>query len=477
MIIYILLFIILIQFFIILKLCSDTFTAVKKDDSKVIVKLKVLANNILFKFENVSSRNEKHIIEKLDIRQKVTGKLIKLHNGQLTIKKEGNKLLHIDIALPGKIYTDFYEVEDNDSRIDLENKQSENLGDKSEDDIFENKEKTDEKKKSILIIGKDSSSFNSLQNIMMLNDYSIQKKKERKGVSAKINNNVSLVIINGFSLNKKTTNLCQKIRNRFSLFELPILMIASRSTPEDMTRGFDVGINDFIKKPFEINELKARVRTLITLKERVEESVKREQDYLRAQINPHFLYNTLDTIAYLCRHNPGQAGKLVLSLANYLRYSFDFESLTELVPISKELDLVKFYLSIQKERFKERINIEYNIEENISFAVPPLSLQSIVENAVKHGIIKKDGGGKIIINVKKKDNFFEVEVIDNGVGLAKKELADILGSDPDNRERKRIGLKNINSRLKKVYNQELIIKSKKGKGTTVRFLVPDKNIK
>lgn len=103
--------------------------------------------------------------------------------------------------------------------------------------------------------------------------------------------------------------------------------MTSRSNPADLTKGFEVGINDFIKKPFEINELKARVRTLIILKEKVEESVKREQDFLRAQIKPHFIYNTLDTIAYLCHEDARQASDLVLKFASYLRYSFDFESL------------------------------------------------------------------------------------------------------------------------------------------------------
>ncbi len=444
------------------------FSAVKKDD-KIEIILEITADNILFRYQNDNSGwndDRKFILDKIDIKQNVTMKLIKLQGGELKIKKTANKLLSISVILPREEYTDFYELDKDNDQITTANEM--------EKDIVEPVDRSPQQQKSILIIGNKSSNLSSLKDLLILKNYSIQIIENRKKAVEKLNNNVVMVILNLFALNKSALELCKQIRQRFTIFDLPVLMMVSRSNPEDLIRGFEVGINDFIKKPFEISELKARVRTLITLKERVEESVKREQDFLRAQIKPHFLYNTLNAIAFLCKNNPKQASDLIIDLASYLRYSFDFESLNQIVSIKKELELVDFYVNIQQARFKDKIKVKYNIEEGLVFGVPPLMLQPIVENAIKHGILKREIGGTIEINIKRKEDYFVIRVVDDGVGMTEEELANLFTTSDDNK-RKRVGFKNINKRLKKLYNEDLRINSTKGQGTIVEFKIPKNN--
>lgn len=334
---------------------------------------------------------------------------------------------------------------------------------------------TPRNEKIIIFSAGESSKLKAVESIVFLNDYQIIETENKEEMFSHLDAQSALVVLNIFSLSDVILDYCREIRNRFNISELPILIIAARNTPDSLIKGFEIGINDFIKKPFEISELKSRMRTLITLKEKVEESLQREQNYLRAQIKPHFLYNTLDTIAYLCEKDSAAAGELILDLANYLRYSFDFDNLDQLVSIHRELELVKFYLSIQQQRFKEKIKVEYDIDKAIDFSLPPLTLQSLVENAVKHGITASAGIGKIKITIKQKADYYQLIVSDNGAGIEQEELQKLLAvrqKNTNKQGRKKIGLRNINKRLSKLFDQKVEIDSEKNKGTKVSFKIP-----
>ncbi|MCK8824048.1 histidine kinase [Fuchsiella alkaliacetigena] len=442
------------------------FFKAEKVDAKVEISLETTAANILFKYQDYRAGLEQEaefILNKSDLKQSITQQLISFQEGDLQIKKLANKLLVIVVTLPGSEYNDFYELEEANTQLATLSEISKNEIDREGDLLPQGK--------YILIVGDQVNKINSLKNILAQENYFIKTVKDKKRALEELNSEVALVILNLFALDEFTLELCQEIRERFRLFELPILVMVSRSSPQNLISGFEVGINDFIKEPFEISELKARVRTLITLKAKVEESIEWEQDFLRAQIKPHFLYNTLDTIAFLCEHNSERARDLILDLANYLRYSFDFESLNRLVSIDKELELVNFYLTIQQARFGDRVKVRYKVEEGLSFGVPPLILQPLVENAVKHGVLKRKEGGSVEINISRREKFFVIKVIDDGIGMTEEELANLLTTE--SKGRRKIGLENINKRLKKLYNQELKINSSLKQGTTVEFKIPE----
>lgn len=325
---------------------------------------------------------------------------------------------------------------------------------------------------TILIIDDDYINIASLINILSTEKYSIIAEIE--GVKAldiiSKNKEIDLVIVDVMMPKISGFEVCKKIREKRSLYDLPVIMLTAQSNNEAILTGLEVGANDFLSKPFDISELKARVKTSLQLKKSVQHALNVETAFLQAQIKPHFLYNALNTIISFCWTDSQKAGDLLIELSNYLRSSFDFRNMDRLIHIKKEIEYVKSYLAIEKARFEEKINCNFDIDEdNLDFMIPPLILQPIVENAIKHGLLKKQEGGNVNIHIKHEDEFIKIIITDNGVGITKEKLTNILKEDGAN---KRVGIKNINMRMKRIYGYGLSIESEISKGTSVTIKVP-----
>ncbi|TLS49739.1 response regulator [Paenibacillus antri] len=262
--------------------------------------------------------------------------------------------------------------------------------------------------------------------------------------------------------------LCRFIRSRFSFHELPVLFLTARSQPADLMAGFDAGANDYVLKPVDSAELKARVRTLLQLKQSVREKLHMEMALIQAQIKPHFLFNALNTIASLSETDPDRMREVLTDFGLYLKNSFDLRNLNDVVPFAMEWTLVESYLSVERARFGERMRIVANVPEYAAFELPPLSIQPIVENALRHGILKRPGGGEVRIDVEPRMDRIVVAVSDNGIGFAEGTAERILSG----RHEGGIGLTNIHRRLLHVYGQGLTIESSPDRGSTVRFEIP-----
>lgn len=181
-----------------------------------------------------------------------------------------------------------------------------------------------------------------------------------------------------------------------------------------------------------------------------------------SQIQPHFVYNTLSSISTLIPINPEQAQLALDNFSEYLRMNFSTLTSTKLVSFEDELKHIKTYLSLEQMRFKDRIKVVYDI--NVSdFLVPPLSIQPLVENAIKHGILKKIKGGTLFLKTYETNNAYVVVVKDDGVGFNSDEI--------DFNDNKHIGLNNVRHRIKTMCKGELILNSEINKGTevTVKF--------
>ena len=189
-------------------------------------------------------------------------------------------------------------------------------------------------------------------------------------------------------------------------------------------------------------------------------------NFLHAQIQPHFLYNTISTIIAYCRMDPEESRRLLIELSTYLRGKFKSEK-DMFTPLKNEIELIKSYLAIEKVRFKERLDIEYDIDEDCNILIPCLVLQPLVENAVKHGLIPKQGKGKLSIVVKSIANSVVVKIKDDGIGMNMSDLPDILEG-----KKSGIGLSNTNERLKKHYNTQIEVESQAGKGTEFTVTIP-----
>ncbi|WP_277406755.1 sensor histidine kinase [Lacrimispora xylanisolvens] len=196
--------------------------------------------------------------------------------------------------------------------------------------------------------------------------------------------------------------------------------------------------------------------------------------FLRAQINPHFLYNALNSIAALCATKPQKAEEVVIELSQYLRRSFDFKRIDAMTTLAKEMELLEAYLYIEKTRFGERLQVEYDIDETINLPIPHLILQPLVENAVRHGLMKAIAGGTVIISVKRQETEAVFTIEDNGIGIEKERISGLLEEKPESGG---IGIWNINQRLMMLYKKGLTIESEVLKGTRVVFCLPLTDIK
>ena len=182
---------------------------------------------------------------------------------------------------------------------------------------------------------------------------------------------------------------------------------------------------------------------------------------MMSQIRPHFIYNTLGSIEQLCSIDPPKAGELVHNFAKYLRGNFGELDNPKPILMSQEMEHVRHYISIENVRFPDMtFSFEMNSDD---FHIPALTIQPIVENAIKHGLMKLQKGGIIRVVSYETDTHYCVRVEDDGVGFDTDILLD---------ERKRVGIRNIRGRLKAMVNGTLEIKSTDGVGTTVLIKIP-----
>ncbi len=322
----------------------------------------------------------------------------------------------------------------------------------------------------IMLVDDNEANLISLISILKLKGYSITAvtSSEEFFEEFKESKDIALVILDVMLPNLSGYDICREIRKNYTISELPVLLLTAKTTTHDIVMGMEAGANDYLAKPFDTDELLARVNTLIQLKQSVDKALASELAFLQAQIKPHFLYNALNTFVSISLYDIDKARNLITEFGNYLRRSFDFKDLSQLAPLKNEMELVRAYLEIEKARFEERIDVVYGLPDDIEVKVPILMLQPIVENAVVHGILPKDEGGRIEICIKRDDTALHIKVKDNGVGMEPREQRRLF----NRRFGSGIGLTNIDSRLKKLYGKGLQINSSPGIGTEVSWCVP-----
>jgi two-component system, LytTR family, sensor kinase len=191
---------------------------------------------------------------------------------------------------------------------------------------------------------------------------------------------------------------------------------------------------------------------------------------LRAQISPHFIYNALNAIASFIATDPPKARDLVLEFAEFTRYSFRRDG--DFTTISEELGSVHSYLKLERARFGDRIAVTLRIApEVLGTVIPFLSVQPLVENAVRHGLESKEGGGHITITAEDSGSYAQITVEDDGVGIDPELLRDVLAGRPTTGH---VGLRNVDSRLRQVYGNAhgLVVDTNVGAGTLVTMRIP-----
>ena len=206
---------------------------------------------------------------------------------------------------------------------------------------------------------------------------------------------------------------------------------------------------------------------IIILSDEVEQSLRQEQEIARQhasimalQMRPHFIYNTMTSIYYLCDQDPARAKQITMDFTTYLRKNFTALASEELIPFTEELEHTRAYLAVEQAQFDDRLFVDYDTPHT-AFRLPPLTLQPIVENAVKHGMDPEAEPLRITIRTRDTAAGSEISVLDNGPGY---EAAD--------KDTPHVALKNIRQRLELMCRGSMRIESLKGGGTAVTVTIP-----
>lgn len=274
---------------------------------------------------------------------------------------------------------------------------------------------------------------------------------------------VMMPYMSGFELTKN-------IRKRFTMSELPILLLTSRDRIRDVKHGFDVGTNDYITKPIDAVELKSRVRALTDVRSAARDSLYLESAFLQAQIQPHFIFNAIHSIMALSEIDIKRMQKLLEAFSDVLRSKFQFKNMKQFVGLREELQLIEAYLYIEQIRFGERMKVMWDIGDYTNVQIPSITIQPLVENSILHGITTRERGGTIMIKVIDHEKDVEVIVEDDGIGIPKEKLERIKNQERVGKSG--VGIYNTNLRLLRTYGEVLHIESEEGKGTKVSFSIP-----
>jgi len=231
---------------------------------------------------------------------------------------------------------------------------------------------------------------------------------------------------------------------------------------QDMTRideSFAEGLTKFFETTLTMNSLEYKSQQLKDA----------ELKALQAQINPHFLFNSLTVISSLCRIDPNRARDLVYHLSHFFRQNLS--GVGEKISVLTEIEHVKSYVEIEKARLGDKLSVSYNIDPSTILEVPPLLLQPIVENSIKHGLYPKRGEGKVHIAVCESEGQVCIEISDNGVGMDQATLLEL--RNMDRKGSSSIGLKNVMHRLQGHFGQscDFDIQSEVGNGTCVKICI------
>lgn len=283
---------------------------------------------------------------------------------------------------------------------------------------------------------------------------------------------VTIGIIASFFVSIK---VYQPVSNILSLMENPHDWIKDYDINEEKANELKFIMSN-IKDTFHSNQQKE-----IELEKRMESLNKAQAVALQAQINPHFLYNTLETINWMSiDQNKGEneVSTMITLVADLFKLSVETDSY--LIPITNEIDYAKKYIKILKKRYPDRFSVTWNIDEQIlQCKILKLCLQPLLENAIYHGIKPKSTFGEINIKGRIEDEYVVIDITDNGVGISESEVKKLNKNMNDNyaEQNKHIGIKNVNQRIKLIFGNKygINIHSELGKGMTVQIKIPKIN--
>jgi len=323
--------------------------------------------------------------------------------------------------------------------------------------------------KKILVVDDNHVNIKALADALTLKGYTvIAVDNGFDAIDYIKTNHVDCMLIDLMMNGMSGYELCKRVRKQFDMLELPIIILTAIMKHSDLLVTLKVGANDYLQKPISMDELFILIESLLAIRQSSIDAIEVEMNYLYSQITPHFVYNTLNTIIGLSYTDMDNTREALYCLATYFRAKLNVHYRNSFVSVEEEMELVKAYLYIEKMRFGDRLSIKYDIDESIQLMIPALSIQPLVENAVFHGISKKQEGGTIEVSVQREGQFVRIKIYDNGVGMPEEKLQQLI-----NEESTRIGFMNPLKKFKLMKNASLRLYSEEEKGTTIVVLLPE----
>ncbi|WP_135547728.1 hybrid sensor histidine kinase/response regulator [Paenibacillus cymbidii] len=324
----------------------------------------------------------------------------------------------------------------------------------------------------VLLASADPLNLEQLYGILEMEGYDVSAASSDKEALALVarKERPDIVLLDVLLPEANGYGVCREIRRHFTHAELPVLFISARNTPADIEAGITSGGSDFIARPLDAGEIRVRIRTLLAIKRLAKESARNEMAFLQSQIKPHFLYNALGTIMALCYTDGPRAGELISVFSHYLRVIFHLDNTEETVTLRKEMELVQAYVDIEKARFGERLRFELDADTELyDCRVMPLTIEPLVENAIRHGITKRIQGGTVRLTVRGQTGYVQITVEDDGVGMTPEQAETAFERhDAD----QGVGLLNIRRRIAHLTDKRPVIESEPGRGTKVTVWLP-----
>lgn len=317
--------------------------------------------------------------------------------------------------------------------------------------------------KVILLADADYDHLSHMTSILSQSGYTVITVNKGADVTAVLQKeHIDLAVIDIKMSDVSGLELSKIIREEHNQVELPILLLSSLILKADKNSSLQAGVNDFIRKPVAESEFLSRIQSLLAVQDAVQQSINHELKAYHAQITPHFLFNTLNTIIGLSYQDEKKTREALSYLAIYFRAKLDFQKQQSLVPLYDEIELVQAYLAIEKLRFGDQLMVHYDIDEAVQTLIPAMTIQPLVENAIQHGLSRKIDGATFRLSIREEEGFVIIKIEDNGIGISKEKQEQLL-----HKESQRFGFKNPFEKLKLIKNSSFELHSEEGKGTRI----------
>ncbi|UQF70684.1 histidine kinase [Vagococcus lutrae] len=319
----------------------------------------------------------------------------------------------------------------------------------------------------VLVISDDYLKLLTLKKSLMNDGYIVRTMESNENMYETIRSfNPNIVLMDAILKTRNGYHMTEVIRKKYQRIELPVILILTNDYEIEIKNIYHCGANDHIVFPLDYIELTEKVGNLLYTQSTVEESLAYEISWLQAQIEPHFLFNTLNTIVGLSQFDEEKMYVVLDAFIELLHAKYNLSKPDQLITLEQELHLVKAYSQIEEIRFEDKLSIVFDIDTQLNLReikIIPLVLQPLVENAIRHGILPKKGKGSVKISIYSRENEVIIQISDDGVGT-NQTLEEILH---DNSQKTGIGLVNTYDRIRKVLDAEFIFKSEKNIGTDI----------